>query len=211
MRKLDRIPRTPLEDICVLLREVQGVPHVELRVYHPPVRPDGDPTPGLERIALPVDVLPDLLRVLGETLARLVEEGLVDAASLSEVTTMVSGEPILLRGTGRCDSRREPRVPLKLRVGCRLVEAKGSLSSKVVTGETKDVSRGGLQVWLPERFSLFSQVEVYMRVVGLNFHGRAEVVGADVHPTHEGYRHSLRWLELTPRAKAALSQAISPS
>lgn len=208
MRKLDQITRSPLEDICVLLREVHGVPHVELRVYYPPGRPGDDPTPGLERIAVPVDVLPDLVRVLTETLERLAQDGVVDAAPQGPATEAAEAG---LRGTGRCDSRRERRVPLKLRVGCGLVGAKDMSSSKVVTGETKDVSNGGLQVWLPERFSLLSRLEVYMRVAGLNFHGRAEVVGADVHSTHGEYRHSLRWLDLTPRAKAALSQVIPPS
>ncbi len=37
---------------------------------------------------------------------------------------------------------------------------------------------------------------------------RAEVVNAEAHPTHEGYRHSLRWMDLTPDEQAALSRAI---
>ena len=53
-----------------------------------------------------------------------------------------------------------------------------------------------------------SRVEVSLWIGGLKFQGRAEVVNAEAHPTHEGYRHSLRWMDLTPDEQAALSRAI---
>ncbi len=87
------------------------------------------------------------------------------------------------------------------------MNAGGPHSGSAVFGEVKDLSIGGAQVWLPERFSLFSKMKVLMRIGGLDFQGRAEVVGAEVHPTGEGYRHSRRWLGLSNHAKATLSQA----
>ncbi len=217
MKKLGQVRRSQFEDICVLLREFQRVPHVELRVYRRSVRVGGDSLPGPEGIAVPVSVLPDLLRVLAQTLERLVQDGLVDSPSNSGAITMETGEPVpvglraITPRSRRGDCRRERRVPLKLRIGCRLLDSTDLWSSKEATGETEDVSNGGAQVWLSERFSLFSRVEVSMRVGELTFQGGAEVVGAEVRPTHGGYRHSLRWLDLTAKAKEALSQAIAPS
>ncbi len=210
MRKLGQIRRNQFEDVCVLLREVYRAPHVELRVFRRPERPGGYSLPGMEGMGLPVALLPDLLRVLAQTLERLVRDGLVDAPSISEAITMETGDPVALRAVAR-NSRREPRVSLQVPVGCRLVDSTNSWPSKAVIGETKDVSNGGAQVLLSERFPLFSRVEVFMRIADLNFHGRAVVVSADVHPTHGGYRHSLRWLGLTDQAKTALSQATPPS
>ena len=50
-----------------------------------------------------------------------------------------------------------------------------------------------------------------MRIGALDFQGQAEVVHAQVHPRHGGYRHSLRWIGLTAPERAALSQAILAS
>lgn len=152
MRKLDQIRRSDSEDICVLLRDVRGALHLELRVYR---RPEGseEARPGPEAIS----------------------------------------------------------VPVKLSVGCRLMNAGGPHPGSAVFGEVKDLSIGGAQVCLPERFSLFSKMEVLTRIGGLNFQGRAEFVGAEVHPTREGYCHSMRWLGLSNHAKATLSQAIARS
>ena len=72
----------------------------------------------------------------------------------------------------------------------------------------KNVSHGGARVRLSEPFPLLSRVEVSLWIGGLKFQGQAEVVDAETHATHEGYRHSLRWMELTPDEQAALSRAI---
>jgi c-di-GMP-binding flagellar brake protein YcgR len=197
------VRRNELEGICVSLRELDGQLHVEQRVYHS----RGDSL-GHERIAVPINVLPDLIGVLKQMLECLVQDGLLDVTSAFEAITGEAAEPFDLQGIDprRRDSRRERRVPLTVGVVCRLWDPKNPSSSKVVTGETKDVSKGGLQVWFPERFSLFSRVEVLMWIAELNFQARAEVVGAEVHPMDGKYRHSLRWLDLNPEAKAALTK-----
>ncbi len=212
MKKLDKICRSDSEDICVLLRDVQGAPHVELRVYRRPESPDEDPLPGTEAISVPANALQDLLRMLAQAQERLAQDGLVH---LSRTTAAKERDPDPVRTAAprgfRSDARREPRVPVKLSVGCCLMNAGSPHSGSAVFGEVKDLSIGGAQVWLPERFSLFSKMEVLMRIGGLDFQGRAEVVGAEVHPTGEGYRHSMRWLGLSNHAKATLSQAIARS
>jgi hypothetical protein len=42
----------------------------------------------------------------------------------------------------------------------------------------------------------------------LNFRGHAEVVGVEPHQQEGTYRHTLRWVSLSPQAKAALSKII---
>ncbi len=212
MKKLARIRCSQSEDICVWLHEVHGAPYVKLRVYRRSGRAGGDSLTGIERVAVPVDVLPALVRVLGQALERIVQDGLVQVASLPEETTMQAGEPVARSTTPhRRYSRRESRDHRRLRVTCRFLHAAESSSPKAVTGETMDVSNGGAQVWLPERFSPSRQVEVSMRIGGLDFQGQAEVVDVQTHPTRGGYQLSLRWIGLTAREKAALSKAILDS
>ncbi len=80
MKKLDQIRRSDSEDICVLLRDVQGAPHLELRVYR---RPEGseEARPGPEAISVPVNALQDLLRMLAQAQERLAQDGLVQTKS----------------------------------------------------------------------------------------------------------------------------------
>jgi len=204
MKKLDKIRRNDSENICVLLRDVQGAPHVELRVYRRPESPDEDPRPGPEAISIPVNALQDLLRMLAQAQERLTQDGPVQTKDGNpDIRPTVSP-----RGF-RSDARQEPRVPVKLSVGCRPMNAGVPHPGSAVFGEVKDLSIGGAQVWLPERFSLFSKMEVLMRIGDLDFQGRAEVVGAEAHPTGEGYRHSMRWQGLSNHAKATISQAIA--
>ncbi len=214
MRKIDQIRRSESEDICVFLQEAHGAPHVELRVCQRSTSPGGDSLPGTEGIAVPVDVIPDLLRALAQTRERLVQEGLTTTDAPPEETPMETGEPNALAAAAspRSYSRLDSRDHLRLPVGCRLLHAADSPSYEV-TGETEDVSTGGVQVWLPERFSLLSRVQVSMQIGGLNFRGQAEVVDVDAEarPTLGGYRHSLRWTGLTFQEKTVVSQAILDS
>lgn len=80
MRKLDQIRRSDSEDICVLLRDVRGALHLELRVYR---RPEGseEARPGPEAISVPVNALQDLLRMLAQAQERLAQDGLVETKS----------------------------------------------------------------------------------------------------------------------------------
>ncbi|MFQ5960653.1 MAG: PilZ domain-containing protein [Candidatus Methylomirabilales bacterium] len=117
---------------------------------------------------------------------------------------MEAGEEVPLRlvaPSRRGDSRRESRLSLVVPVGCRLLD---NAESKTATGQTEDVSHGGTKVWLTERFSLFSRVELFMRIGEVNFQGQAQIVAAELHPVGERYRHSLQWLGLTQEAKTAL-------
>lgn len=201
--KLGRMRRTKLEDICALLRDVHGTPHVELRVYRRSPHPGQQSLPGRESISVLIDVLPDLLDMLERTQEKLIQEKLLHPPSPDHATSMEVGEAISGMSTPsrRGDSRRESRVSLAVPVGCRILDVE---ESKTATGQTEDVSHGGTKVWLTERFSLFSRVELFMRIGEINFQGRAQVVAADLHPKAGRYRHSLRWLGLNSQARTAL-------
>ncbi|MFQ5932313.1 MAG: hypothetical protein ACE5MM_07885, partial [Nitrospiraceae bacterium] len=132
--------RSKLEDICALLRDVRGAPHVELRVYRRSPDPGHQSLPGREAISVPVDVLPDLLRMLERTQEQLIEQKLLHLPPPAHATSMEAGEATPLRVSApsrRGDSRREPRVSLVVPVGCRLLD---TAESKTATGQTEDVS-----------------------------------------------------------------------
>ena len=133
-----------------------------------------------------------------------------DTESLKGDTTLGPGreEAVIIRPDQGPHARREPREHLTVPVGCRLLDVADSRSRKMVFGETKNLSNGGARVSLSGPFPLMSRVEVSLWIGGLKFQGRAEVVNAEAHPTHEGYRHSLRWMGLTPDEQGALSRAI---
>lgn len=207
-KKLGQVSRNQCEDICAILRELNGVPHVELRVYRRSHRSGDESLPGTEAITVPVEMFSDLLLMLEQTQEQLVREGVAHLPSCAEATVMQAGEAVTLDAfsppSRRGDSRRQCRMPLVVPVGCRPLD--GEDSSKAVTGETEDVSTGGAQIWISERFSLFSRIEVFMRIAGMNFQGRAQVVGAEVHPKAGRYRHSLKWVGLNAEATAVLSK-----
>lgn len=212
-KKLGQVSRSQCEEICATLQEGHGAPHVELRVYRRSPRSGEQSLPGGEWIAVPVDLFPDLLRMLEQTQAQLARQGLLHPPSNDQGTVMQNGDAVTLEAfaprSHKTCSRREQRVPVVVPVGCRLLGNEGSVSSKAVTGETEDVSTGGTQIWISERFSLFSRIEVFMRIEGVNFQGRAQVVAAEVHPKKGRFRHSLKWVGLNAEATAALSKLAS--
>ncbi|MFQ5989509.1 MAG: PilZ domain-containing protein [Candidatus Methylomirabilales bacterium] len=195
------------------IREVQGAPHVDLRVYRRSARLGGDGVGGMEGIALPLTLLPELLRVLEESQERLVQEVLRRGRPRDYERDLESDQTINHNDAKTTAAaprrllgdRRGRRVPLRVPIECRHWPA---VDYYTVTGETEDVSVGGAQVWLLERFPLLSPVAASMRIAGLPFQLLAEVVGVGVRPKHGRYRHSLRWLGLNAQAKAALSQVI---
>lgn len=193
-RKLAQVSRTKLEDIYVSLREINGAPHVDVRVYRRPAR-GGEAVAGTEGLAVPLDVFPTLIRVLEESQGRLIQEGLLRAPD-------EGAAPQLSR------DRRGRRVPLRVPVECCPWPVG---DSRVLRGETGDVSTGGAQLWLPECLSLLTRVEVFMQIEGADFKELAEVVGVGVRPTNGRYRHSVRWLELSGHAKTVLWQVIPTS
>lgn len=205
-KKLGQVSRTKLEDIYVSLRELQGAPHVDLRVYRRPVR-GGDAVAGMEGLAVPLDLFTDLIRVLEESRERLAEEGLLHLPP-SHATSVDEDDPVNLNvepSGGLPSDRRGRRVPLRVPVACSPwpVGESGALA-----GVSGDVSAGGAQLWLPECLALLTRIEVLMQIEGLDFKELAEVVGVGVRQVHGKYRHSVRWLELSVTSKDALSKVI---
>jgi hypothetical protein len=77
-----------------------------------------------------------------------------------------------------------------------------------VIGEIRELAIDNALVWLPREFIVGSRLAALITIGELHFRGQAEVVGTA--PDHQDgyYRHSLRWVSLSPQAKAALSKII---
>ncbi len=193
-----------------------GSPHLELRAYERRAATRGELAPGKERLALPVDLLPTLVRALTQAQDALATRGLLYVPAVSVTTHMERGETCALGVEDRRKSqpsRKLPRVNLNVRGECRLLDKKDFWPGKPVVGEVMNVSAGGAQVCLPKRFPRFSQVELFMVVDGMVFRGRAEVAGADS-AAHSGplggpFRHSLRWVGLEGPARDVLVKVVA--
>jgi len=199
-----------LGKICLSLRHADGGRSIELRVCRPSSQPGEACVPQGEGIVVPLDFLLALRRLLEQIEDRFVTEGPSHPSSPSSIIAMERGEvvgldlniPLSRRG----EFRRTVRVPLSVQVACRLVSE--SCSPKPLIGAIKNISTGGLQLWLSERLPLYSSVELFARIAGANFRGQAEVVRAEVQPQDGRYEHGLRWLQLTPPAQDALAKVI---
>ena len=203
-----------LGKICLSLCHADGGRSIELRVCRPSSQPGEACVPQGEGVTVPLDFLLELRRLLGQILGqtedRSITEGSSHAPSPSSIITMERGEPVGLDLniplSRRSEFRRTVRVPLSVQVACRLVSE--TCSPKPLIGAIKNISTGGLQLWLSERLPLYSCVELFARIAGANFRGQAEVVRAEVQPQDGRYEHGLRWLHLTPPAQDALAKVI---
>ncbi len=209
-RNLGRISCNASEEIHVWLREKDGKQYVELRVYSHAHGDNPFSLPPREGISVPVDVLPDLWQVLTRAQYRLATEELAnDPAPAREIPKRGA-----LRRDDRQSRRREPRVYVRVSVKCTLVSAPASSPATPntgrVTGQIWDVSSGGAQVWLPERFPVLSRLALVMPIGQPFFRGHAEVLAATLQPKRGRYRHNVRWLPLNAEAKAALSKLLGP-
>lgn len=213
---LARVSRNASEEIHVSLREINGRPHVELRVCN---RPDGhgpNSLPAEEAITVPVDMLSDLCRLLAQIQYRLALEEQGQVPSVPRGTpkgagTSTNSSPAAQRDH-RHSRRREPRVPIRLPAKCYLLGAPNSAPSRPKTGQVAgqiwDVSSGGAQVWLSERFPVMSRLAIVMPIGEPLFRGYGEVLAATLQPRGGKYRHNIRWLPLNTEAKVALSKLI---
>ena len=202
--KLGRVVRSQWEDLWVLLDREREEPHLELRLHNHGRTAETEGVSGGERIGLPVRLLPDLLQALLQAQDRLRAWGLLERSQ---------SPPTLASPMRRMDARQFPRVPMDPAAECRVVDPEDPNAARAMIGQIKDVSQGGAQAWLPQRFPQLKQVEVFMTIDGVSFRGRAEIVG----PAELGkaelqgglYRHHLRWVALHAQGVAALS-SIAP-
>lgn len=217
-KDLGRVSRNDSEEIRLTLREVRGELCLELRVYTRSAHHGGMPVPDPEAIVVPIRALGHLCRLLEQIQDRLIKEGLIEAPSSAKVITMQAGEPVTVclgdpEATPSPNTRSEPRMPIQLPVECYLLRTPDIWPSKPlpghVTGEIRDVSSGGAQVWLPEQFPISSHLAILMKIGEMTFRGQAEVVGVAPHPKDGYYRHNLHWLSLSHQAEAALSKLVA--
>lgn len=183
---------------------------MELRLCCPSSEPGEGCVPQGDGIAVPLNLLLELGRLLRQIGDRLITEAPSSPSSPPSAITMQGGEAtgldLFVPFSHRGESRRTVRVPLNLQVACRLLSE--NCPPKPLVGGVGNISRGGLQLWLAQRLTLYSRVELFARMAGANFRGRAEVVRAEAQPEDGRYEHGLRWLHLTPQAQAALAKMI---
>ena len=208
---LGQVALNPLEDLKIFLMQIRGELHVALRIY---ARAAPDSASGLlggRSLVLPVRSLPEILRAMTEITEALSKRSLTSVPETGGVENLQSTTPPVPGPPARTDSRRNPRVHVRLPVECRLLDPTTFWPGKWVAGEITNLSVGGAQVWLDERFPRFRQVEVFGEVEGTVLRGRGEIVGADLMrtaPKNGRHRHSLRWLSTDTFAKSALSRLV---
>ena len=203
-----------LGKICLSLHHADGGRSIELRVCYPSSQSGDACEPQGEGIAVPLDFLLELRRLLGQILGQTEDRSMNERSShpsspplaismeRGEATALDLNVPFSRRG----DFRRTARVSLNIQVACRLMSE--SNPPQPLIGAIKNISIGGLQLWLAQRLTLFSRVELFARFADVNFRGRAEVVRAEVQPEDGRYEHGLRWLGLTPQSEVALEKVI---
>ncbi len=224
IKNLGRISRNESEEIRVSLHEVEGELCVKVQVTCRPGRQGGAVLPEHQSIIVPLEALASLCRVLVKSQDRVLRDGLMQPPSPAASTSGETGAPVAIRESSKPAHRRynltEPRVPVRLAVECYFLSAPDTEAEELsspdswtpdpateqVTGEIRDVSSRGAQIWLAEFFPPLSHLAVFMRIGKQVFRGRAEVVGAASQPLEGQYRHNVRWLSLSDQASAALSK-----
>ncbi|HSB72879.1 MAG TPA: PilZ domain-containing protein [Candidatus Methylomirabilis sp.] len=214
MEHVGKIPCSPLEEVWVSLGEVQGKPQLELQLRSASAPDSSTLLPQHEGILLPVDQLPSLLRLLARAREVCISRGLLSDPDLASIVTMEQGESIVLPLQRRAIvARRDLRIPLRLPVECRLVDPEGMRPAKPVSGEVRDISLRGAQVWLPQRLPRFKQVDVGVLLDGRGFLARATIVNVELEsnrdPTTGYHRHGLKWVAMEPTPREILTAAIA--
>ena len=208
---LGQVPLNSLEDLKISLMKIRGEPHVELRI-HPRAAPgNAGGLPGGRALVLPVSLLPELLRAMTEVTEVFIRRDLISVPETRGVEPWQSTTPPVAGPPARTDSRQNPRLHVRIPVECRLLDSTTFWPGKWVAGEITNLSVGGAQVWLDERFPRFRQVEIFGEVEGTVLRGRAEIVGADLMrtaPKNGRHRHSFRWVSMDTFAQSALSRLV---
>jgi hypothetical protein len=211
-KNFGRVSRNASEEIRVWLQEdKEGELQVELRVYDRSAQGGGISLPEPEGLVVPIHVLSELCKVLEQARDHLLQEGLVEVTTMRNLVTV--DDPIKLHlvvdpPAPQPDTPSQPPVSVKLPVECYALGAPDTWPSERVTGEIRDLSTEDALVLLPREFAAGSRLAVLITTDELNFRGHAEVGGTAPSPQDGSYPHSLRWVSLSPQAKAALSKII---
>lgn len=215
-KNFGRISRNKVEDIRVSLKEVNGTPHVELRVYARSPRRGEAPIPEMEAIVVPIQNLFDLCQILEQAHDHLLKEGLVQVPYIAQAVNLTPDDqsPLPVMGVPGAspDALRARNVPVKLPFESHLLGAPDTSPAKElpqqVTGEIRILSGRGALVWLPEQFPTTTRLAVVIRIGDLTFRGQAEVAEVAPNVKDGNYRHTLEWKSLTEQAQETLSKVV---
>ncbi len=216
---------SPRGEIRASLSELEGRPYVELRVCLESATGERELLHGQDGIKVPLDLFGKYCRALHAVSEALRRRDLLPLEPPG-ITQMVGGELTVVSGPrapapifGRCEVghlKRSPgRIPLdcpvEYRVRGGLREARNPERRR---GRTKDISRAGAQVVLPERISVLTvllvTVDLPVGVISLP----CEVVWAELSRAKpiagESYRHGLRFIEVGPQERWTLGRLLEP-
>ncbi len=217
-----RFDRGPREEIRASLVNRDGQTYLELRVYDKPVGSEQEPFASPEGITVPLRLFDKLCRAIQAVEVALRRRNLLPREVPPAVTQMVGGEAVVVRAPAptapvRTDAQQPGRTELRLRLDCTVEYAvrgrpRQGREPERRHGRTKDISRTGVQVLLPERIPVLTLLHVTMRlpvgVVSLP----CEVVwvqhAAAPDLAREGCRHGLRFTEVGPEERHLLDRLM---
>ncbi len=216
-----RFDRSPREEIRVSLVNREGQTYLELRVYDKPIGGEQEPFPSPEGITVPLGLFNKLCRSIQAVEVALRRRNLLQR-EVPAVTQMVGGETVVM-GARRpaappdTEGQHLGRTELRLRLDCAVEyvvrgRARRDRVPERRHGRTKDISRTGVQVVLPERFPVLTILHVTLRLPVGVLTLPCEVVWAQ-HPsaadlTREGCRHGLRFTEVGPEEGRLLDRVL---
>ncbi len=220
MEVIARFDRGAHEEVRISLAEQQGRPYLDVRVYHK--WPLGGAAPSPEGIRLPLELFGALGRAIeaaGGQLRRRAALSPEEPAAPPGVDTRSTLAPApgggrLLSGSPeRPGGRAEARLPLTCPLEYTVRGAsRGREDPLLGRGRTADISRGGMQVLLPQRVSVLNVLLVTLQMPWGFLSLVGEVVWAQLsraaQPAGGGVRHGLRFTDVGPQERHVLDQLL---
>ncbi|HYB74607.1 MAG TPA: PilZ domain-containing protein [Candidatus Sulfotelmatobacter sp.] len=224
MDLIARFDRGPQEEIRASLVNRDGQTYLELRVWNKLGAREQEPFPSAEGIRVPLALFGKLARAIQAVEVALRRRNLLPGEA-PEVTQMVGGAPAAVRKPavsappavavggqplGRTDPRVQVDCPVDYAIRSRQKPARPVVLRR---GRTKDISRSGAQVVLPERVPILTalQLTLYLPVGDITL--PCEVVWA-LHPAggdivREGCRHGLRFTQVGAAEHGLLDRLVN--
>jgi hypothetical protein len=224
MDLIARFDRGPQEEIRASLVNRDGQTYLELRVWNKLGAREQEPFPSAEGIRVPLALFGKLARAIQAVEVALRRRNLLPGET-PDVTQMVGGAPAVVPAPemGRTPTLGAVAQPLgraapRVLVDCPLdytIRSRQRPVRPVVLrrGRTKDISRTGAQVVLPERVPILTALQVTMHLPVGDITLPCEVVWA-VHPAggdvvREGCRHGVRFTQVGAAEHGLLDRLVS--
>jgi hypothetical protein len=222
MDLIARFDRGAQEEIRASLVNRDGQTYLELRVWNKPATGTREPFPSAEGIRVPLALFGKLARAIQAVEVTLGRRNLMPGGA-TEITQMVGGAPAVVarpavsnpptavgaQPMGRTDPRVRVECPVEYAIRSRLRPERPAAPRR---GQTKDISRSGAQVVLPERVPILTALQVTLHLPVGDITLPCEVVwalhlgAADV--ARDGCRHGLRFTKVGSTEHGLLDRLV---